>query len=47
MMGGPVISGLLADKYGDYQVAFSVIAAGALLGSICFWAAKPPASSRI
>ena len=42
MMGGPLISGFLADSHGDYEIAFTVIAAAALCGSGCFWAAKPP-----
>jgi MFS family permease len=42
MMGGPLISGLLADIYGNYDIAFSVIAVATLAGSFCFWAATPP-----
>ena len=42
MMGGPILSGVLVDKYGNYEMAFSVIAATALLGGLFFWAATPP-----
>lgn len=42
MMGGPLISGFLADSYGNYEIAFTLIAVAALFGSGCFWAARPP-----
>ncbi len=42
MMGGAVISGFLADYFGNYKIAFTSIAAAALAGCFCFWAAKPP-----
>lgn len=42
MSVGPVLTGYLADVYGNYQVAFTVLAAAAALGSLCFVAATPP-----
>lgn len=42
MTGGPLISGYLHDIYGNYEVAFTLIAFLSLSGSFCFWAAKPP-----
>ena len=44
MMGGPIISGVIADIYGSYKIAFTCIAITALLGCVCFWLAKPPQS---
>ncbi|MEM7254097.1 MAG: MFS transporter [Pseudomonadota bacterium] len=42
MSGGPIIAGLFADVSGDYQLGFSILAAGSLLGAFCFAAATPP-----
>lgn len=42
MTGGPIIAGLMYDVYGNYDLAFTVIAGLSLLGSLCFWAARPP-----
>ena len=42
MSGGPIVAGLMADIYGDYQFGFTVLAGAALLGSVCFLAATPP-----
>ncbi|MBT7372165.1 MAG: MFS transporter [Gammaproteobacteria bacterium] len=42
MSGGPIYAGYMADVYGDYKIAFSTIAVGALLGSFCFALARPP-----
>ena len=42
MSGGPIVAGLFADAYGDYQVGFSVLAGAALLGCLTFYFAKPP-----
>ena len=42
MTGGPIICGVMYDIYGDYKLAFSAMAALSLLGSLCFWAARPP-----
>lgn len=39
---GPVFAGYMADLQGDYLMGFSVLAAGALVGTICFIAARPP-----
>jgi MFS family permease len=46
MSGGPIIAGYLADVDGDYQRAFLLIAATALLGAGCFLAAVPPRGRR-
>ncbi len=42
MMGGPILAGFLVDKYGNYEMAFSLIAVTAFAGSLCFWTATPP-----
>ncbi len=42
MSGGPIVAGVLADIYGDYQMGFTILAGFALLGSLCFLAATPP-----
>ncbi|MBF0276488.1 MAG: MFS transporter [SAR324 cluster bacterium] len=42
MMGGPILSGYFVDKFGNYEIAFSIIACAALLGCLCFFAATPP-----
>lgn len=45
MMGmtiGPIAGGVLYDMYGNYQLAFTVIALCSLSGSLCFWFALPP-----
>jgi sugar phosphate permease len=39
---GPLIAGVLADRTGDYRAGFTVLAVGALLGSVFFLAAKRP-----
>ena len=44
---GPLIAGLISDWRGDYRLAFSIIAAIALLGSVFFWLAKPPTKPGI
>ncbi|MEM8766134.1 MAG: MFS transporter [Pseudomonadota bacterium] len=46
MSGGPVFAGIMADIYGNYEVGLSVLAGFALLGSLCFMAATPPAPKR-
>lgn len=43
MAGGPIIGGLLADRYGNYVVAFSSLGLTTLLGAICFYFARQPA----
>lgn len=42
MASGPIIAGYMADVSGDYRSGFTVLACGALLGSICFLAATRP-----
>jgi MFS family permease len=41
-MGGPVISGVMVDHFGDYRLAFQGIALSASIGAVCFWAARKP-----
>lgn len=42
MTAGPLVAGVLADLYGNYQASFSVLAIGVLFGAVCFWLATPP-----
>jgi len=42
MTAGPIAGGVLYDKYGNYELAFTVIAFCSLSGGLCFWFAKPP-----
>ena len=42
MSFGPIIAGYTADVTGDYRLGFSILAGASMLGSFCFWAAKPP-----
>lgn len=42
MISGPLIAGILADRTGSYVPGFSVLAAMAALGSICFILARRP-----
>lgn len=42
MVIGPLFAGNLADRMGDYRVAFSILATGAGLGSLLFLASTPP-----
>ena len=39
---GPIVAGLMADALGSYESGFTVLAAGAVVGAVCFLAAKPP-----
>ena len=39
---GPIVAGLFADHYGNYQVGLMVLAIAAFFGSFCFLAAKRP-----
>lgn len=39
---GPILAGYMADVYGNYELGFSVLATGTLIGSFCFLAAGPP-----
>ncbi|TAK73268.1 MAG: MFS transporter, partial [Dehalococcoidia bacterium] len=40
---GPLLAGIVADRTGNYEVGFTILAIGALLGSLFFLAAKKPA----
>jgi MFS family permease len=42
---GPILTGTLADRFGDYRVGFSVIAGMALVASLGFWFARPPVTA--
>ncbi len=42
MTAGPIAGGVLYDLYGNYELAFTVIALCSLSGGFCFWFAKPP-----
>ncbi len=42
MTGGPIICGVLFDIYGNYELAFTIIAGLSFMGSLCFWFARPP-----
>jgi cyanate permease len=45
MMGmtvGPIFCGYMFDIYGNYERAFTIMASVSLLGSICFYFARPP-----
>jgi sugar phosphate permease len=46
MMGGPLVAGILADRTGSYVPGFSVLAALAALGSVCFLLARRPHLAR-
>ena len=41
-VGGPVLAGVFADRFGSYQVGFTVLAALAALGSVFFMLSTPP-----
>ena len=43
MVSGPIVAGLMADRFGNYQYGFTVLAIMAALGSIFFIFATPPA----
>lgn len=45
MMGGPLVAGVLADRTGSYVAGFSVLAALAAIGSVCFVLARRPGTS--
>jgi MFS family permease len=42
MMTGPLFAGTLADRLGDYKLAFTILASIAGLGSVLFLLAKRP-----
>jgi sugar phosphate permease len=41
-MGGPLVAGVLADRSGSYVPGFSLLAAAAATGSVCFLLARRP-----
>lgn len=43
MVTGPLVAGYMADRFGNYQYGFTILAALAALGSIFFVFATPPA----
>ncbi|MEM7219667.1 MAG: MFS transporter [Pseudomonadota bacterium] len=47
MSGGPIIGGVMADIYGNYELAFTVLAAATLSGALCFAFARPPRARRV
>jgi MFS family permease len=47
MSSGPIIAGYLADLHGNYETGFTILAAGAFLGSFAFLFALPPKHSSI
>ncbi len=42
MTTGPIACGVLFDLFGNYQLAFTIMALCSLSGSLCFWFAHPP-----
>ncbi len=42
MTAGPIICGVMYDVYGNYQLAFTIMAFVSATGLLCFWGAKPP-----
>jgi MFS family permease len=44
--GGPILAGVLFDRFGDYRHAFAWIAVFSLIGAAMFAMAKPPTSRR-
>jgi len=45
MTAGPVFAGVMFDLYGNYELAFTILAFISFTGSICFYLAKPPAQA--
>jgi MFS family permease len=43
MIAGPLLAGIMADVTGSYELALTILAVLAGLGSIFFWLATPPA----
>ena len=41
-VGGPLLAGLLADRSGDYRLAFLMLAATSLAGAAAFFCLSPP-----
>ena len=46
MTTGPLLCGILFDIYGNYRLAFGIIAMATLAGAVCLWAATPPKPAR-
>lgn len=44
-VAGPVVAGVLADRTGDFQLGFTILACGTLIGFIFFVLATPPRST--
>ncbi|MDQ3396362.1 MAG: MFS transporter, partial [Deinococcota bacterium] len=42
MVAGPLIAGYMADRFGNYQLGFTILAGLAAFGSIFFILAKEP-----
>ncbi|MXX30018.1 MAG: MFS transporter [Gammaproteobacteria bacterium] len=42
MSAGPIFAGYMADRNGDYQAGFTLLAALVLVGAFCFLLARPP-----
>ena len=42
MSAGPIIAGYMADRNGDYQAGFTVLAGLVLAGAFCFLLSRPP-----
>ena len=42
MSAGPIIAGYMADRSGDYQSGFTLLAGLVLAGAFCFLLARPP-----
>ncbi len=42
-MAGPLLAGIMADQTGDYRFGFTVVAAIAILGTVFWFLASPPA----
>ena len=46
MTFGPIICGILYDQYGNYQLAFTLMASASLIGAICFWLCESPQNQQ-
>lgn len=42
MSAGPIFAGYMADRNGDYQAGFTLLATLVLVGAFCFLLARPP-----
>ena len=42
MSAGPIIAGYMADRNGDYQAGFTLLAMLVLAGAFCFLLSRPP-----